>query len=64
MVAGIWTDACVIFAALSAVECGYHVPAVTDAFGTWSEASQASSINRMSAAGITINSTVAVTAEL
>lgn len=64
VIAGISTDVCVAFAALSAVDRGYQVHAVIDASGTWNDAARASSMQRMSAAGITLNSTVAVTAEL
>ena len=64
VIAGISTDVCVAFAALSAVERGYQVHAVIDASGTWNDAAQVSAIHRMAAAGITMNSTVAVTAEL
>jgi nicotinamidase-related amidase len=59
--AGISTDVCVTFAALSA---GYQVHAVLDASGTWNAlASQAAAL-RMVEAGVVLNSTVAVAAEL
>ena len=64
VIAGISTDVCVAFAAMSAIEYGYQVQAVIDASGTWSDAAQAAVIQRMGAAGITMNSTVAITAEL
>ncbi|MEG3755380.1 isochorismatase family protein [Psychromonas arctica] len=64
IIAGISTDVCLTFAALSAVDRGYNVHAVIDASGTWNNAAQATSIARMSAAGVTMNSTVGVTAEL
>ena len=64
VIAGISTDVCLAFAALSAVECGYKVHAIIDASGTWNDAAQATSIQRMAAAGITMNSTVGITAEL
>ena len=64
VIAGISTDVCLAFAALSAVERGYEVHAIIDASGTWNEAAQATSIQRMATAGITMNSTVGITAEL
>jgi len=64
IVAGISTDVCVAFAALSGVAKGYQVHAVLDASGTWNAlASQAAAL-RMQAAGVVLNSTVAVAAEL
>ncbi len=63
-IAGISTDVCVAFAALSAIEHGYQVQAVIDASGTWNDAAQTAAIQRMGAAGIAMNSTVAITAEL
>ena len=64
IIAGISTDVCVAFAALSAVAAGYVVHAVLDASGTWNQlASQAAAL-RMQDAGVVLNSTVAVTAEL
>jgi nicotinamidase-related amidase len=64
VVAGISTDVCVAFAALSGVAAGYTVHAVLDASGTWSAlASQAAAL-RMQDGGVTLNSTVAVAAEL
>ncbi len=64
VIAGLSTDVCVAFAALSAVELGYQVQAVIDASGTWNGAAQTAAIQRMAAAGIIMNSTVAITAEL
>jgi len=64
VIAGISTDVCLAFAALTAVEHGYNVHAIIDASGTWNNAAQATSIQRMAAAGITMNSTVGITAEL
>lgn len=64
IVAGISTDVCVAFVALSAIAKGYQVHAVLDASGTWNAlASQAAAL-RMQAAGVVLNSTVAVAAEL
>ena len=46
------------------MECGYQVQAIIDASGTWNYAAQTAAVQRMGAAGITMNSTVAITAEL
>ncbi len=64
IIAGISTDVCLTFAALSAIDRGYNVHAIIDASGTWNQTAQATSIARMSAAGVTMNSTVGITAEL
>jgi nicotinamidase-related amidase len=64
IIAGISTDVCVAFAALSAVANGYQVHAILDASGTWNTLTTAASSLRMQQAGVTLNSTVAVTAEL
>jgi nicotinamidase-related amidase len=64
IIAGISTDVCVTFAALSAVAAGYQVQAVLDASGTWNQlASQAAAL-RIQDAGVVLTSTVAVGAEL
>jgi nicotinamidase-related amidase len=64
IVAGISTDVCVTFAALSAVAAGYQVHAVLDASGTWNALASQAASQRMSSAGVVLNSTVAVGAEL
>jgi nicotinamidase-related amidase len=64
VIAGISTDVCVSFASLSAVAEGYQVHAVTDSSGTWNRLAADAAISRMHDAGVTINSTVAVAAEL
>lgn len=64
IISGISTDVCVTFAALSAVAAGYNVQAVLDASGTWSRLAVEAAIIRMRDAGVTLNSTVAMTAEL
>jgi len=64
VIAGISTDVCVAFAALSAVAAGYEVHAITDASGTWSALAAEASINRMRDGGVTINNTVAAAAEI
>lgn len=64
IISGISTDVCVAFAALSAVAAGYNVQAVLDASGTWSRLAAEASIIRMRDAGVTMTSSVAMTAEL
>jgi nicotinamidase-related amidase len=64
IMAGIATDVCVTFAALSAQEAGYDVYAVIDSSGTWSKLLQELSIERMSAANITVINWFAVACEL
>jgi nicotinamidase-related amidase len=64
IIAGISTDVCVAFAALSAIAAGYRVHAVLDASGTWNKLAADAAALRMQAAGAVVNSTVAVTAEL
>jgi nicotinamidase-related amidase len=64
IIAGISTDVCVAFAALSAMREGYEVHAVLDASGTWSALASQAAASRLAAAGVTINNAVAVAAEL
>lgn len=64
VVAGISTDVCVTFAALSGVAAGYTVHAILDASGTWNPLASQAAAARMQAGGVTLNSTVGVSAEL
>jgi nicotinamidase-related amidase len=64
IIAGISTDVCVAFAALSAVAAGYQAHAVLDASGTWSALASQAAAHRMGNAGVILNGTVAVGAEL
>lgn len=52
IIAGIVTEVCVAFPALSALEEGYEVFVVTDASGTFNEITRHSAWDRMSAAGV------------
>lgn len=63
-IAGISTDVCVAFAALSAKDAGYDLYAVVDASGTWSKRVEDAAITRMVQAGIVPINGVAVGAEL
>lgn len=64
IVAGIVTDVCVAFVALSAIEAGYEVFVVTDASGTFNEAARHGAWARMSAAGVQLVNWFAVACEL
>ncbi len=64
IIAGIVTEVCVAFPALSAVEAGYEVFVVVDASGTFDAASRHSAWLRMSAAGVQLVNWFAASAEL
>jgi nicotinamidase-related amidase len=64
LIAGISTEVCVAFAALSARELGYDVYAVLDASGTWSKLVEEAAIARMVQAGVNPITWFAVGAEL
>src|SRR6186713_1299633 len=51
IIAGVVTEVCVAFPALSAIEEGFDVFVVTDASGTFNETTQKAAWERMSAAG-------------
>ncbi|NJC89241.1 MAG: hydrolase [Desulfuromonas sp.] len=52
IIAGVVTEVCVAFPALSAVEAGYDVFVVTDASGTFNEVTRHAAWARMAAAGV------------
>lgn len=64
ILAGVSTEVCVAFVALSAVQEGYDVYAVIDASGTWNKLVQEVAIARMVQAGVKPITWVAVGAEL
>lgn len=64
IIAGITTDVCLLFPALSAVEAGYDVYAVIDASGTWSTQGEMASMMRMTQAGVKVTNWMSVAAEL
>lgn len=64
IMAGVVTDVCLMFPAISAVAEGYDVYAVIDASGTWNKAVQEASLHRMSQAGIKVSTWASVLAEL
>lgn len=64
IIAGIVTDVCVTFCALSALEAGYEVFVVTDASGTFNEVCRYAAWNRMSSAGVQLVNWFSVVCEL
>jgi len=62
--AGISTDVCLVFAALSGKDLGYNVSAVIDASGTWSDIVRTTAIERLVENDINIMSWFAVASEL
>jgi nicotinamidase-related amidase len=64
IIAGIVTDVCVTFCALSALEAGYDVFVVTDASGTVDEACRYAAWDRMSRAGVQLVNWFSVVGEL
>ncbi|NOH53952.1 isochorismatase family protein [Vibrio coralliilyticus] len=64
IMAGIVTDVCLLFPALSAVEEGYDVYAVIDASGTWNKTVQEVTIQRLTQAGVKVTTWASVMAEL
>ncbi len=64
IIAGVVTDVCVSFPALSAIEAGYEVFIVTDASGTFNEVTRHASWARMSAAGAQLMNWFSVACEL
>jgi len=64
IMAGVVTDVCVAFPALSAIEDGFDVFVVTDASGTFNPVVQQAAWARMSAAGVQLVNWFAVACEL
>lgn len=64
IIAGIVTEVCVAFPALSALEAGYEVFVVTDASGTFDQASREAAWIRMANAGAQLLNWFAVGSEL
>lgn len=64
IIAGVVTEVCVAFPALSAIEEGFEVFVVTDASGTFNEVTRHSAWNRMAAAGVQLMSWFGVACEL
>lgn len=64
LIAGVVTEVCVAFPALSAIEAGYEVFVVTDASGTFDEITRHSAWDRMSQAGAQLVTWFAAACEL
>ncbi|MGR8978881.1 MAG: isochorismate family cysteine hydrolase YcaC [Gammaproteobacteria bacterium] len=64
IIAGVVTEVCVAFPALSALEAGYEVFVVTDASGTFNEITRNAAWDRMSAAGAQLMTWFGVACEL
>jgi nicotinamidase-related amidase len=64
IIAGVVTEVCVAFPALSAIEEGFEVFVVTDASGTFNEVARHSAWSRMSEAGAQLLNWFAVACEL
>jgi len=64
IMAGIVTDVCLLFPALSAVADGYDVYAVIDASGTWDEVTRDATMLRLSQAGVKVTTWASVLAEV
>ncbi|TWU10300.1 nicotinamidase/pyrazinamidase [Novipirellula galeiformis] len=64
IIAGVVTDVCVSFPALSAIEDGYDVFVVTDASGTFNKTVQQAAWQRMSSAGVQLMNWFSVACEL
>lgn len=64
IVAGVVTEVCVAFPALSAIEEGYDVFCVTDASGTFNQTTREAAWSRMAHAGVQLMSWFGVACEL
>jgi nicotinamidase-related amidase len=64
IIAGVVTDVCVVFPALSAIEAGYDVFVVTDASGTFNSAVREAAWARMAHAGVQLMNWFSVACEL
>jgi nicotinamidase-related amidase len=64
IIAGVVTEVCVAFPALSAIEAGYEVFVVTDASGTFNRITRDAAWDRMSAAGVQLISWFGAASEL
>lgn len=64
IMAGIVTDVCLLFPALSAAAEGYDVYAVIDASGTWNKTVQEVTVQRLAQAGVKVTTWASVLAEI
>lgn len=64
IIAGVVTEVCVAFPALSAIEAGYDVFVITDASGTFNQMTRDAAWDRMSQAGVQLMTWFGVACEL
>lgn len=64
IIAGVVTEVCVAFPALSAIEEGYQVFVITDASGTFNKTTRDAAWSRMEAAGVQLMNWFAMACEL
>lgn len=64
VMAGVTTDVCMVGSAISAVEEGFNVQVVSDACGTGQKIAEEMAWRRMERAGVQLNSTKSMIAEL
>lgn len=64
IMAGVSTDVCLLFPAISAISEGYDVYAVIDSSGTWSNIAEQTAMLRLAQAGCKTTNWVSVAAEL
>jgi nicotinamidase-related amidase len=64
IMAGVTSDVCLAFPAMSAVAAGYDVYAVVDASGCWNWMTEVAAMIRMAQAGVIVTNWVAIAAEL
>jgi len=64
IMAGIVTDVCLLFPALSAAAEGFDVYAVVDASGTWNKTVQEVTVHRLAQAGVKVTTWASVLAEI
>ena len=64
IMAGITTDVCIVYPAITAVEAGYQVQVVVDACGSPTALSDQIALRRMENAGVTLTTTNQLIAEL
>ncbi|ELY80190.1 MULTISPECIES: hydrolase [Natrinema] len=64
IMAGILTEVCVAFPAISAINEGYNVQAVIDASGSFNDRAEQAAMSRMEQAGVDLTSWFAVSSEM
>lgn len=64
IMAGITTDVCIVYPAITAVEAGYHVQVVVDACGSPTKLADEIALRRMEKAGVVLTTTIQLVAEL